>query len=389
MAMRRGIFPWVTACFVVLLVVASFGAGYGVGSWTRVVSPPDSSLSPSSRQQVADLRAEIADVAEDAKRIDRLVTLLLATASIFAAALGLNSYFGLKQILETAKDDSKRILDDMRERYPELASSQTNLQVIVTELNAVFLIEPDWTEHAYGRLSWRKRQEIIMAELRLTALEAFRLEVFDAYRPRLLRICQGLGRFYSSKFTAESFRPDWDRASIYFERAFRQGDPPAHLLKDFGVHLVQLEVKKLDRFDKLPPDERREIEEMRRAAESNFIESLTKNRYEAGALFGLGWLHYRNGRHQEAIEAYSKLTAMKEWHEGERRQYLSDSYRNIACCRHLSGQPADLVFSDLERSKRVAGQEERLDTWKEEVRHDSDLQSLFAAHTDRANALFN
>jgi len=294
---RRRIFSWVTVLFVVLLLVASFGVGFGLGSWTRTSSP--AYLPPGNAgQEILQLRAKVDDVAEDARRIDRLVTLLLAVTGIYAVARGLNSYFGLKQILDNAKDESRRILGDMQERYPEFANSQTNLQVIVSELNAVLQTEEDWTKHAYGRASWRKRQEIVMAEMRLTGLEPFRLEAVETYRPRLLRIYQGLGRFYSSKYWIDGSRPDWERASIYFERALRLGEPPADLLKDFGVHLIQLEVRLAGDFPALPAAERRRLEDLRRQAEQMFTESLTKRANEPGALFALGWVHNRSGRYQ-------------------------------------------------------------------------------------------
>ena len=51
------------------------------------------------------------DSADDhARHLDRLATLLLTLTSLYALALGLNSYFGLKQILDSGKEDLDAIL---------------------------------------------------------------------------------------------------------------------------------------------------------------------------------------------------------------------------------------------------------------------------------------
>ncbi len=327
-------------------------------------------------------------MAEDAKRIDRLITLLLALTAVYALALGMNSYFGLKQVLDTAKEDSKRTLDDIRDRYPELANWQMNLRTIMSELRSVFEAGEDWTEHAYGKLSWRKRQEILMAELRFAGLEVFRLEANEAYRPRVMEICQGLGRFYSSKYLTEGFRLDWNCASIYFERAMRQGTPSARLLKDLGVHFTQPEVRSMiTPFASLPPAEQHELKLLRKEAETAFSESLALNKAEPGALFGQGWLLYRKGNYEDAIVQYSRLTKITEWREAERRKFLADGYRNIACCRHLRGEPAALVFEDVKKSIEVAKAEGFLDQWIPEILADDDLKTFFAAHPEDTAAL--
>jgi hypothetical protein len=104
------------------VIAASFGAGFGLSSYLAGSLTVESiaPIPPTADEQerIQDLRhryemlkTNLDVAAEEAKRIDRFMTLLLALTSLYAIALGLNSYFGLKQVLDTAKEDSKNAVE--------------------------------------------------------------------------------------------------------------------------------------------------------------------------------------------------------------------------------------------------------------------------------------
>ncbi|MBC8166578.1 MAG: tetratricopeptide repeat-containing protein [Bryobacteraceae bacterium] len=423
--MRRRRMWWITTVLMgVVVIVASCWLIFGIVAYTRA---GPSTLNPEENLETkaARIKLELDSIAEEGKRIDRMVTLLLGLTSLYALALGLNSYFGLKQVLDSAKEDSKRAVayarddsrrvverlqaeskqtldsakenfqqfrQEIRDKYPELANLHANLRDLIGGMSAVFRAGEDWTEHAYSSLSPRKRQELLMTELRLAGLEVFRLDDFSSYRPEMVRLCQGFGRFYSSKFAAEGSAGDWERARLYFERAIRLEPPNAGLLKDFGVHLTQPEVKMTERRSNYQAsgEELRVRDRLRTEAENAFSESLSQNADEPGSLFGLGYIWFRKGDYKAAEDCYKRLTALTRWREGERRKYLCDGFRNLACCLWLQGKTdvAD-VFSILEKSKREAVEQHFYDEWRLEVQEDGDLRSLFEVDLTRAQALFS
>jgi hypothetical protein len=73
-----------------------------------------------------------------------------------------------------------------------------------------------------------------MAEFWFAGLEVFALARLSAYAGEVTAICQGFGRFYSSRFKATKLRADWERASIYFEKAVKNPGPSRRSSKTTG-----------------------------------------------------------------------------------------------------------------------------------------------------------
>ena len=127
----------------VALMIAAYGFGVGIGAQTRVIyrtAPPPVSAgtSPSVPAPTMEaLQAQVNDISEDAKRIDKIVTLLLGLASFYAIALGLSSYFGLKQILETARHDSAEAVShtqsDSQRALDKMKSDMQSALTLATE----------------------------------------------------------------------------------------------------------------------------------------------------------------------------------------------------------------------------------------------------------------
>jgi len=101
----------------------------------------------------------------------------------------------------------------------------------------------DWLQQ-YGDLSPESKERFAVAETRITGLEVFGLGSGGYIPPGCpAGVYQGLGRFYSSRYSKERLRLHWERASIHFETAVRldPAKPPPELLKDLGVHLTLIE----------------------------------------------------------------------------------------------------------------------------------------------------
>jgi len=276
------------------------------------------------------------------------VTLLLTLTSLYALALGLNSYFGLKQILDSGKDDLGKLRDfladsrmeireklrdvdtkvgsaiasansqlvdfrtELREKYPELANLHANLRDVLSGIRLMFQPGQNWTTQ-YGELTPEQREKFGFAEIRVAGMEVFRLGDLDSFRPDVRRAYQGLGRFYSSKYRDEKLRSYWERGSLYFDTAVQldraPAKPPAELPKDLGVHLTLIEKAMEDRLaaGTAAPEELREIEMLRSRAERAFREKPLGE--PAGARRSI---RSRLGAFQEA--RLSKRNCAVRWH---------------------------------------------------------------------------
>ena len=234
--------------------------------------------------------------------------------------------------------------------------------------------------------------------MRITGLEAFGLGRVDAFRQDIRQVYQGLGRFYSSRYSAEKHRPNWERASLYFETAVRIDPvkPPPELLKDLGVHLTLVEQVMDERaVAGYVPDieEIREAELLRSRAERNFRESLLQNPLEPGALFGLGWVLYKKPDYRDAIAQYTIVTTITSWAPGDRQKYLEDAYLNQAGCYSLLAGPDPndpsyaTALACLRESKVAATEFGRLIEWKMKVEQEVASRDLRKLQATRAQEL--
>jgi hypothetical protein len=410
----------------VLLIGLGWGIGYGVTVLLRplpLVSVPSSALKSANPPTAAAdstalppelelryqlLKNQLDNAADNSKQLDRLVTLLLTLTSLYALALGLNSYFGLKQILDSGKEDLVKLRDfladsrtevreklrdvdtkvgsaianansqlvefrtELREKYPELANLHANLRDVLSGIRLMFQPGQNWTTQ-YGELTSEQRAKFEVVEIRVAGMEVFRLGELDSFRPDVQRAYQGLGRFYSSKYKDEKLRSYWERGSLYFDAAVQldraPASPPAELLKDLGVHLTLIEQTMDDHLTAggtATPAEVREAELLRSRAERAFRESLSENPLEPGALLGLGWVLLKKPDYQDAIAQYAHVTAITSWASGDRQKYLEDAYLNQACCYSLlgAGDATDAAYTTalarLQQSKDVAIEYSRL-----------------------------
>jgi tetratricopeptide (TPR) repeat protein len=440
----------------VLLIGLGWGIGYGVTVLLRPVPlvsvPPaatnganpsaaatdSTALPPELELRYQLLKNQLDNAADNSKQLDRLVTLLLTLTSLYALALGLNSYFGLKQILDSGKEDLGKLRDflgesrtevreklrdvdakvgsaitnansqlvefrtELREKYPELANLHANLRDVLSGIRLMFQPGQNWTTQ-YGELTPEQREKFGVAEIRVAGLEVFRLGDLDSFRPDVRRAYQGLGRFYSSKYKDEKLRSYWERGSLYFDTAVQldraPAKPPAELLKDLGVHLTLIEQTMDDHVaagGTATPAEMREAELLRSRAERAFRESLSENPLEPGALFGLGWVLLKKPDYQDAIAQYARVTANTSLTSGDRKKYLEDAYLNQACCYSLlaTADTTDAAYATalerLEESKKVAIEYNRLSEWKVKTANEAaskDLRRLQAARAQELTTL--
>jgi tetratricopeptide (TPR) repeat protein len=419
--------PWPTRILFGLLLLTLGGTiGYGTSVLLRptqvapgpLLTPPGvTAVPPELELRFQILRNQLDNAAERSKRIDELLTFLLTLTSLYAVALGLSSYFGLKQILDSGKEDLNQLrgfldqarvevrekmqevdtkLDkfqtELRQRYPELANLDSNLRDVFNEILLMSQPGRDWKK-LYGEFTAEQREKFSVAEMRLAGLEVFRLGDLDSYQPDVLRVYQTLGRFYSSRYGAEKLRSHWERASIYFNAAVRlnPGKPPAELMKDVGVHLTMIEQIVENRQaigETITAAEIREVGALRDRAELAFRESLAANSLEPGALVGLAWILYKQGNYRNALSQCVLLTEIKSWTPGDREKFLEGGWLNRAYCHSLlaGADPTDsayqMALKELQESKKIAEEYARTANWKVTVENEAasgDLQKLRAA----------
>jgi len=420
------------ALFALLLVAAGLGIGYGGAVFLRpapvlpvqIVVPKNvpqngssATVPPELELRYQLLKNQLDNAAENSRQLDRLLTLLLTLTTLYALALGLNSYFGLRQILDSGKEDLGRLREflgqsrtevkekladvdtaleafqkEIRERYPELANLHANLRGVFDEIRLMFQPGQNWTRQ-FKDMTPEQRERFAVAEMRLAGLEVFRLGDLDSFRPDVLRLYQALGRFYSSRFLEKKLRADWERAAIYFRAAVQldPAKPPADLMKDVGVHLSMIEQlvdKRRESGEPIPPVETREVETLRARAEAAFRESLGANPNEPGALVGFSWVLYKQGNYRDALAQSILLTGIQAWTSSDREKFLEGGWLNRAYCHSLLAgpDPTDTAYasalSELKESRKVAEEYGRLPQWKTTVEKESasgDLRKLRTA----------
>ncbi|HWF47717.1 MAG TPA: hypothetical protein VG168_11980 [Bryobacteraceae bacterium] len=327
--------------------------------------------------------------------------MLLTLTSLYALALGLNSYFGLKQILDTGKEDLGTLKGyvtqfraELREKYPELADLDGNLRRILRGIDLMFREGRNWAAQ-YAALTSPQRERIRMAEMRMAGLEVFQLGELTSMQDRVIRVYQGLGRFYSSKYQEEKQECDWERGSLYFDIAKDLGSakPSADLMKDLGVHLTEFEQVIESRIGPWSKEEAAKVEMLRTQAEQAFRDALIENPLEPGALFGLGWIFLRRAEYEKAIDHYRKLTTITTWADGDRQKYLEDAYINQAeCCSLAASAESDEHLYDkalelLKKSRDVAIYDRHLASWQAHVREERDAGDLRKLQTAKPEEL--
>lgn len=367
--------------------------------------------------------------AENAKRLDRLLTFLVTIITLYALALGLNSYFGLKQILESGKDDlarlkefitatrgsiSQQLTDTTSElqefrgtitaKYPEIGNMHENLRKLVNDIDAAFPPGRIWTLE-YAELTARQREQIAGAEIRIASLEFFQLARGE-FRKDIQKIYQRLGRFYSSKYLADGYECDWERASLYFEKAMDIDSEklPVQLRVDHGVHLTAKEVRLLENNTPIPSAERESIKKLRSRAKEEFSTSRNTDKTVLGASFNLAWVIGRQisdgepaASYDECIALYSEVIEAHNADTEYLRKYLADAYMNRAearVARASDSDPNDPNYAsaseDLEKSKEAAKRFDQLPRWKAALEKETDTGELqkFKTHAgDKLNDL--
>ncbi len=368
-----------------------------------------------TQYEVLDARTGAAS--EESKGTFQLLTLLVTLSSLYALALGLNSYFSLKQILDNAEKDSKRATDQVekaieksetqlqdfrdaiRSRYPELANLQRSLQDLIEQTSSALEPKEDWKKTIYPNLSPAKRQQVLIAEARLSGLEVFRLGDLQTYSRDVRDIYHALGRFYGSKYAAEGTRPDWHRARIYFDIALGiarevKEASSAGVFSDAGSHFLQPVIGKVPLAAVSEPadPDLDDLPRLRDRAEALFRSSLQLDPLDARALYNLAWIENKKGDARKALELAKRLIAITAWRSGDREWFLGWALYNCACYRAKAfpenKEELRTALADLEKSKSEMRPED-IGQWKRSFASEPDLSALRSAFPAAAGALLS
>jgi hypothetical protein len=349
----------------------------------------------------ADLKAQLDYNARNAENLGRLLAFLTFATSLFVIALGANSYFGFRQILQSAKDDlnlAHKGVEDMPKKidamkaeiyaaYPLLQNVDAALRELVTTLRDVLPVDVNWREDV--RLTEADRQRGLNAELTVAGLEVFQLGRFERYRRSASEIYQGLALFYGNQAVrrttpggaVDGDAPEIQRALLYIDKACRTDERNAAAFRDFGaLHAV-----------------RQDFANAKRGYEA----SLAIDPEEPGALFGVAYIQASaaNPELSEAIERMNALIQKGRWEPGQKKKYLAEAYTNRACYHArlaITLAPADRdahnleAMSDLEEGCRAAREHHVLPGWQRRVENErtaGDLAPLDVAFKARIDAL--
>ena len=282
---------------------------------------------------------------------------------------------------------------EVRSDIPALSELGRKLSAQVASIEFRLPASQDWIEpESSFNLDPAVIQGIITDEYTLASWAIFPYEKVPEFKPRISRLYQSLGRFYSILPTFNTF-PDYVKSDMqaksefYFQRACEVDDRNASAFKDRGV----FQMKKDDTLsDKAAKDLRY---------------SLSLNSLEPGALYNLALLTLikaagmvnLDAKLQGIREGYDLLTLLIDHKEKiteyERAKYLDYAYLNRACCHLLMNNPEPkrthdmrLALHDLKSGQAEAVlacnlRREELNKWRKELTtevKERDLQPLYA-----------
>jgi hypothetical protein len=378
----------------------------GPGSGTAAVDIPTlQKLAADVDLKFNDLKAQLDYNAKNAENLGKLLAALTLFTSLFAIALGANSYFGFRQILQSAKDDlnlAHREVEDIPKKmdamqaeiyaaYPLLRNVNAAVRELVATLRVdVLPVDANWRLDLH--LTEANVEHALTAELRVAVLEIFQLGRFERYRRPASEIYQALALFYGYRAARKADAagtpgdpfegPEIQRALLYIEKACQTDEKNAAAFRDFGALLAA----------------RQDFT----AAKRKYEESLGIDREEPGALFGLAYIQATVTNPPDlmgAIERMNALLQKSHWEPGQKKKYLAEAYTNRACYQTLLGKtsaPAeqDALYSkaigDLEEGRKAAEEHKVLTEWQGRVtteRTTGDLVDLNARFKARIDVL--
>jgi hypothetical protein len=335
-----------------------------------------------------DLKAQLDYNSKNAENLGRLLAFLTFFTSLFVIALGVNSYFGFKQLLQGAKDDlnlAHKAIGDMRDEiyaaYPLLNNVDAALRGLLITLHSLLPVDVNWRDFT---LKEADRQRYLNAELKVAWLEVFRLDQFPQYRRSASEIYQGLALFYGNQAVkvapgslVNADGPEIRRALLYIDKACQTDDRNASAFSDYGaLHSVRQDFE---------------------SAKTKFGESLGVDEGEPGALFGLAFILAKGippdtpADLAGAIERMDTLIRKRQWAPGQQKKYLAEAYLNRACYRARRAEIApaadqnacyEAAMQDLEKGSVAFKTHGAPDGWQERVKgeteKDKDLAGLYA-----------
>ena len=383
---------------------AKAGIGGGTGSDTAAADMQTlQKLAADVDLKFNDLKAQLDYNAKNAENLGKLLAFLTFATSLFVILLGANSYFGFRQILQSAKDDLNlahtevkdipKKMDAMQAEiyaaYPLLQNVNAAVRELVATLRVdVLPVDANWRLDLH--LSEANVQHALTAELRVAVLEIFQLGRFERYRRPASEIYQALALFYGYRAARKADAagaagdpfegPEIQRALLYIEKACQTDEKNAAAFRDFGALLAA----------------RQDFT----AAKRKYEESLRIDQQEPGALFGLAFIQAKATTPPDlmgAIERMNALIQKSHWEPGQKKKYLAEAYTNRACYQALLGKTSTLAdqnalhsraLGDLEEGRKAAAEHKVLADWQGRVKHERttgdllDLNARFKARID-------
>lgn len=361
------------ALAVLAMLLSIVTIGFAIVPWWRssqAVAP----AGMATKQDVEYLKDKLDAYEKRTGDLKELLTALLGITTLYGAALGVSTYFGLEDAKEKAKNSAQEVsnlvgdarrqaerlvgkvdhqADQMslriRSKFPFFADLDVTINSILDEV-ALVLPTVDWSEEEsrYFEMSGRLKGEVLFYE---NAVAAFRFFDMHKYREQEARIYHGLGNFYGVRYKLETHDPnDRDRSAYYLERSVELNGRDFTALNDCGYFYLEV-----------APD----LAKARR----HFTRSLEIRGNQQRAVYNLSLIEHKEHHYEEAEKLLTIALGLGVWelHPAPARCY--DMLYNRACARaRLALEPKNsaradelsrLAFEDLQKAYSKGGTPER------------------------------
>lgn len=318
---------------------------------------PATDISPAVKLQIqaqievaqGKLEKKLSDSDADKKAVlNQLITLVGG----YSVILGLTAFITLRETRKDAREQldeelaqNKEKLDEfdknlsdkldafdarLSNELPELQNLGERLRELFLYLNRLIPPESDWTlEATYGQISERDRQQILISEATVGALQLFVSSQTAETRQTLAGLYRRLARFYFARYQAEKAPGDAERAEIYVAKSldFERGSAGYVLRGVFALGIV-------DVIGTGDPVRRRQLLEL---AQADLAAALRANPNEIAASYNLAIADFQLDRLDDAvrvsidgIQAMTTATPDKVPNQTIRK-YGGAIYSNLAC----------------------------------------------------------
>ena len=332
-------------------------------------------------QQLANAEKEEKEKVE--KEMERSKTLLdgqVALTGIYSVLLGLTAFMTVKFSRDDAKEQMDRAQETIKERlaeiqkklddvaltYPEFDRMDERVRAVLEKTRMLLPSEDDWNDLSqFKKIDTMRQQQILEAEMVVTAASVFALERSPGLQSTLFLIYANFARFHHARSAMSTHADDTEfaRAIGFAGRAIQTDSNAASGYRLRGAIWLGGYLKLKDATD---PGDVAERDQRLCRAEADLDEALKPQRSgtpDAGAYYNRSLAYYFRGDTASAIDKTEELLAIKDKVTPELRDRfmpyvyvnLGGFYAALAIEAAKAGQVQQAAVLSEKAVKAVAG----------------------------------